>query len=61
MKVKVEYTENNCCVGRHYEEWFEEFESVAEMVAFMKEFEDRFPDAEVSFYSDCTLSISREV
>ena len=61
MKVKVDYIESSCCTGRYREEWFEEFETVAELVASMKEFEDRFPDAEVWFDSDCTLTISREL
>lgn len=61
MKVKVDYIENNCHKGRYREEWFEEFESVAEMVTFMKGFEERFPNTEATFYSDGTLSISREV
>lgn len=61
MKVKVDYIESNCYTVRYREEWPEEFETVAELVAFMKDFENRFPDAEVSFDSDCNLTISREL
>ncbi len=61
MKVEVKYIEDNCRKGRYSEEWPEEFETVAELVAFMKDFEDRFPDAEVWFDSDYILYISREV
>ena len=61
MKVKVNYIEDNYRTGRYREEWPEEFETVAELVAFMKDFENRFPDAEVWFDSDCTLTISREL
>lgn len=61
MKVKVEYSEGAGYVASYCEEWFEEFESIVEMVAFMKKYEERFPDAEVSFHSDGILSICREL
>lgn len=61
MKVEINYIEDNHRTGRYREEWPEEFETVAELVASMKEFEKRFPDAEVWFDSDCILYVSREV
>lgn len=61
MEVKVEYLEGADCEMVYYEEWVARFDSIAELMAYMGQFEECLPDVKVSFGADGVLSIYREL